>query len=318
MKLVLVVALGASGCFLPAGDDGELAPATARLTGVQTFVADGDARVLVMLRDDAASEARLVRYDVRDDQIVELDRMPIGDGVAQIMRGRAAIVWGFGGSLPDAGRFRVVDDDQARDLAFGAHAPSVLLGQHYEALTFASTQDCTIETLELATGALEVRAAVSCFATFKSVVLDDILGIWVRVDDGDGASVGMIDGLWVGAPSYARTAMPDAIGPFIGPQTYWFVENDGDQARVYQGRTHEWPVPAPIEYARVDTTIEAGALVDGELWGAAHGYLFPVGSGGLTVRYPVSYQPLEMVGLTGRLMVQLADGTLLEQPLDAL
>jgi hypothetical protein len=315
MKLVpLLLAIGAGGCVLE-GSDAVLQAPTPLFTGVQAVVADGDAAILAVVRDDAAGDARLIRYGVADHTTVELDRMPLGDG-PQIMPGSPAIVWGFGGAGPAAGSFRAVEAEGARELAFGTQAPSFLLGQHQGVLIYASARDCRIESMDLANGAIDLRAAVSCLARWESVVRDDILGIWVRVTEDDDTAIGMIDGLWVAAPSIAKSGMDNAIGPFVSPGAYWFIEDYGGGARVYQGRTHEWPVPAPVAYADLGDATDAGALVDGQLWGAHHGapsLLYPIDPSGAIRRYPISYQPRTMLGVAGRLIVLLADGTLLEQ-----
>jgi hypothetical protein len=301
--------------------DGALAPETTLFTSVVTFVTSGDATVIAMRRVAGTDEVRLVSRDVRFDEVLELDRMPIGEGVPQILVGREAVVWGFGGTLPDGGTFRAIEDGVARDLDFGTRSPSVLLNQHTGALTYASIKDCRVERLDLATAAVEEWGTFSCFADFTTVALDEFLNIWLRVDEASGTSIGMMDGLWPGAVSLAKGNMEGAVGPFVGIGAYWFVENtSGNEASFYQGASGQWPVPLSDRVATLPTAFDAATLVEEKPWGASRGtpaYLFRVGVP-TTTRYPISYHPVKMLGLHGRLIIQLENETLLEQLTDEL
>lgn len=329
MKAALCVSCLVGGC-LGGGDDappdppddppvvdGALPPATSLFTGVQAVVTDGDAKLWLILRDDATGEAVLTTRDVRFDTDEELDRMPFGDGLPQIIHGRQGIVWGFGGTPPAGGTFRYVTDTGAQSLDFTTHTPNVLLGQHVDNVLYASVGACTTENLDLTSGAFDVRAG-NCYAQFDSVVQDDILGIWLRVSDDVSTSIGMMDGLWFGEISYAKTGMSHPIGPFISPNTYWFVDNT-EGARVYTGATHIWPVPEPQQFAHLPgIVVDAGATLDDDLWGATRGtpsYLYPISSTGLTIRYPVTYRPALMFGIHDRLIILLDDDRLLDQPI---
>jgi len=55
-----------------------------------TALSDGtpdDATYLAVVADPAHHLARLVRGDIRDNSITELDRMPVGNGAARVVSG---------------------------------------------------------------------------------------------------------------------------------------------------------------------------------------------------------------------------------------
>src|SRR5436853_6247257 len=61
--------------------DGTLAPARSLFTGVEAVATDGDAKLWVIVRDDASGDAVLLSHEVRFDASDGLDRMPFGDGL---------------------------------------------------------------------------------------------------------------------------------------------------------------------------------------------------------------------------------------------
>jgi hypothetical protein len=297
----------------------ELGAPTTLYAGVDAILGINDASFLAIVRDPVAGDARLVSHDVRDGSEVELDRIPVGDGAGQIVQGRTAIVWGYGGVELEAGTFRVVPvAGEPHDLVADGATPSLLLAQDTESIIYHSKRDCTVEMLSLASTTPEVRGRLSCFAEVTSVMHDNILGIWLRVEDSGETAVGMMDGLWTGEISYARTGMEAAIGPFAQTDTYFFIEDSGGDAHFYYGATHQWPVPAPIGPSVLPTpTFDLGTLVDGRVLAVSVGppTTFYAWGADVITESSVAYTPVHVVGLHERVIALLADGTLIEQSL---
>jgi hypothetical protein len=330
---VPLVVSAAAGCVrgtdptdLPPGGgdyevvDGELAAPIELLTGVRTFVTSGDARIVAIAdAPDAAGEARLVEIDVRDHVVVELDRMPATGGRPQIVVGRNATAWGFGPDATSEAAFRALDGSGAHALDFGTHAPSMLLGQFDDFVIFASAERCTLETIDLATSAMEVRTSMSCFLEFVASRQDSWGAMWVRVETDDGVGVGMIDAVWPGEISYARTGMSHAAGPVTTSQSFVFAESEPTEALFYAGETGRWPVELTTTGSEFPFGVDALVVIDDRIWGAGYGspgYLYsPDGPpGGGIYRFPLTYTPVDLRGLHARMIALLADGTLLEQP----
>ena len=154
--------------------------------------AQNDATYLAIVEatDGETHSARLVRQDLRYPEITELDRMPFGKGVAQLVRGTEGIVWGFGGDGSEPATFRLVGGTGASAIPFTDRGPTTLLSESSNRLYYASKHDCAIQPLDLATGQINTSLAtgISCFLAIESVVQTDLSAI-IRTSDDPGFSI---------------------------------------------------------------------------------------------------------------------------------
>jgi hypothetical protein len=298
-----------------------------------------DATYVAIVKDDETQTAKLMRGDVRTPgAIEELDHMPIGKGTAQFVIGTNgfapgnlgpySIAWGFGGDGSEPATFRIIQGGAPTDIAFADHGPANLINVEPGELVYSSTHDCAIQGLDLATGDIGTFANYSCFVKVESVVQMAHVAL-MRTADAPGYSV---RGFFKAAPvglNLAQHADTDFVGPFPAtaplteqddqPATWSRTDDDG-KSHIMTVSTSPWATkPTPAELFVVDGMVDAGAMINGELWGATNGeptILFHVTHAG-TKRYTVDYQPRAMFGLHERIIVLTTDGALLEQPISA-
>src|SRR4029079_8593151 len=127
---VLVAGCGAGVSTDPTGAGtsplkAEPTPLLANVLTTQAITSDAanDATYVAIVKDEDGQSARLIRQDVRNAEITELDRMPIGKGTAQILVNLNGISWGFGGDGSEPVTFRLVGTSGATDLPFVDHGP---------------------------------------------------------------------------------------------------------------------------------------------------------------------------------------------------
>lgn len=292
-------------------------------SSVLTSGAENDATYLAMVEEPGAGQARLIKQDLRDTAVQELDRMPLGEGAAQIALGGDGIVWGFGGKNLAAGTFRIVRDGAGRDIAFGDRAPTWLFFEDSSRLTYASSRDCAVEQLDLTTGGTTWKGQLGCYTTIESVIVAG--SAFMRTDDDPGKTIRQMDVVFAGSTVVGTAGMASAVGPFSASlatdwpaRVAWIGPDGEDSSRVYTAGTDLWP--AVVEPGqRIGGSVDAAAYVDRELWGATLGSpatLFHV-AGDEVIRYDVDYQPRSMLGLHKRLLIETADGELLDQPISS-
>lgn len=295
-----------------------------------TSDAENDATYLAIVEDTDTHGARLVRQDIRNAEITELDRMPIGKGTAQLLLGADGIVWGFGGDGSEPVTFRLVGSSSATAIPFADHGPANLIAQAYDHLLYyASAHDCAIEPLDMTTGQINtgLRTSVSCFMTIESVVQTRSWA-YFRASDDPGYSIrGYFKSLNTGLKIVDQSDSA-LVGPFPSTveQSGFAVFQDTAWSRTgSDGKSHilTWPTNPPLspltELQIIDDAVDAGALVHGEFWGATLGnptILFHVAEDGVR-RHTVDYQPRAIFSLHNRLVILTTDGTLLDQPISA-
>ena len=302
-------------------------------TQVLTSDATNDATYVAIVQDLATQTARLVRQDVRNAEVIELDHMPFGKGTAQFVSGSDGIVWGFGGDGSEPATFRLVASTGATDIPFADHGPASLMSVESHQLYYASTHDCAIEPIDLTTGQFNhgVTTSISCFMTIESVVQTQLAAI-LRTSDSPGYSIrgyGKSTIKLVLALDQADSAFtgpfPSTVEPVAGAADTqnpgWSRMDSDGKSHILTVATNPWSLqPNPgHELGIVDGAIDAGVVVHREFWGATRGdpaILSHVTSAG-TKRYTVDYQPRAMFSLHGRLVVLADDGTLLDQPISA-
>jgi hypothetical protein len=338
---VLVTGCGAGVSSDPTGSGAaplgsEPTPLLANVLTTQavTSNAETDATYLAIVEDLETHSARLVRQDVRNAEITELDRMPIGKGTAQILSGEGGIFWGFGGDGSEPATFRIVGSSGATDIPFADHGPAHLIAQEYSNLLYyASAHDCAIAPLDLTTGQIDTRfrTSISCFMTIESVVQTESVAL-IRTSDDPGYSIrGYFKSLNTGL-NVVDQADSNFVGPFPSTSEQssgagnvqhasWSRTDSDGKSHIMTMPTNPWSLlPNPgTELRVIDDAIDAGAMVYGEFWGATRGdptILFHVTKDGVR-RHTVDYQPRAMFGLHNRLVVLTVDGTLLEQPIGA-
>jgi len=302
-------------------------------TQAVTSDAENDATYVAIVEDAETHSARLVRQDIRETESTELDRMPLGKGAAQLVLGTDGIAWGFGGDGSEPATFRLVRSTGATDIPFADHGPVDVLDERSNKLVYISKHDCAIEPLDFTTGQIDKRYStnVSCFMTVESVVQTKLVAFF-RASDDPGYSIrGFYKSMNLGLQTVDH-GDSDFVGPFPSTleqsstypdaqQATWSRTGKDGKSHIMSVGTSPWSLlPNPgSELQVIDDAVDAGAMVNGEFWGATLGeptILFHATSTGVK-RYKVDYEPRAMFGLHNRLIVLTADGTLLEQPIVA-